>query len=185
MKANARATRQSIASGLETAKALELAKRNADTASDQVRITVETTQHQLRPYLYIEKIEPIKLHKDDEFIIVKMRNFGQTPAENVKIKHSIRRCASGAAISEKVALDQANLSRDIPPHHTQTAKLPVNYDDWEGTVESINSGRTILVINLGYSYAGLGKTYFPDRAVIIFDHNGARQPREGDNLKKA
>ena len=78
MRANARATRQAIQSAAETAKALDIAERNAKTVED-------TAYRQLRAYVVVRYAHyiiqgadrPVKLH-------VMLENTGKTPAKNIR-----------------------------------------------------------------------------------------------------
>lgn len=51
MKANARATRQSLASSKDTARAIDVAERNAAAVTEQVRISAEVAKRELRAYV--------------------------------------------------------------------------------------------------------------------------------------
>ena len=86
-RANARATRQSIAAAADTKAAIAVAERQADIAAD-------IAQRQLRAYLDFDGIKWLRDESRDEEdrmmtgISYGVKNFGHTPATNVSILHS-------------------------------------------------------------------------------------------------
>ena len=184
MKANARATRQAVAGAADTAKALEIATRNADAAGAQVEVAQEIANAQLMPYVYIERVEPVELDPDDPRILIKLKNFGKTPATNVKVCATFRRCRTGEAVAARIDLHKVVAGPDIPPSHTQTIGCPIDVEDWPGTVDRVIDQTIVIVLTIRVSYSGLKtKTVWRDD-VIIFDHTGPRQPQHSDNLRK-
>lgn len=180
---NFRALKLAEGASEETKGALAIAERNADAAAEHVIIARDSAKHQLRPYLYIERIEPIILLSETRNISIKLKNFGKTPAENVEISNSFRLCKSGQAVSKTTDLSKRSKSRDIPPGHTQTSLIPISYDDWTAAVELIKNGDVILVIDILYKYTGFDRVqYEPDPLVIVFGKEGPRQPTPDDNL---
>jgi hypothetical protein len=84
MRANARATCQAVASAAETAKALEIAERNANTAIKQVEISEMTAKRHLRAYVDTD-IGSIGIDDSGRLLIdLQIRNFGKTPAKKVQ-----------------------------------------------------------------------------------------------------
>lgn len=86
MKANVRSTRQAIASAADTAKALAIAKRNANAADAQVRNSEKTARRQLRAYMMIDHCTIEMLENNEGFILqATLKNCGVTPAYNAGI----------------------------------------------------------------------------------------------------
>lgn len=183
MKANARATRQAVAGAADTAKALEIAAQNAAAATAQVEVAQRTSDAQLMPYVYVERIVSKDFDPCDSNILIRLKNFGQTPATNVKAAATFRRCATGQAISAKIDLSRAVASADIPPGHTQTIRTPIDVEDWPGTIDRVLDETIIIVVTLRIIYSGLKTTTVYRDEVIVFDHMGPRQPQPSDNLK--
>lgn len=90
MRENARNTRRTVATGRETAHALEVAARNADAASAQVRISEDTAKRELRAYIKLEPVITDRKFEYDEPIVIPfmMINYGKTPAKNCNFLNS-------------------------------------------------------------------------------------------------
>lgn len=178
-----------VAAAIFARKAAIETEKGAQAAIDAVgetkkanQIARDSMKNQLRPYLDIESVKPAKLTESDETVLVTLKNFGQTPAMKVQVASTFRRCAIGAAKIGKINLTQASTCRDIPPNHKQKARLPIDCEDWPGTVKAIANGEIILVIAFRFAYNGLGQRLYPRQSYIIFDKDGARHPVASDNL---
>lgn len=80
MKGSARATRRALVSGEETAKALAIAKRNAEAATAQSKIARETFEAQNRPWLFVKAVEIHFEHMESAIVSVRLWNYETMPA---------------------------------------------------------------------------------------------------------
>lgn len=181
-----RARRESREAAKDTQRAIDIAERNADAAYRQIEISQNAADAQLMPYIYIEKILTISIDQIDQSepnILVKIKNFGKTPATKVKIDAKFRRCETGKAVAPKIDLRKSPFCEDIPPNHTRSMRIPLDVENISGTIQRILDKKIILVVGIRYSYAGLNKNTAWRESVIIFDHMGPRQPVVADNLQ--
>lgn len=89
MRASARATRQAIASGAETRRALEISERNAAASEMNVKETQRIGEAQVRCYLTATSASIWVKSDGDAVITTKVKNTGQSPAIDVKWKPEI------------------------------------------------------------------------------------------------
>lgn len=178
-----RARRQAREAACETKRALDIAERNADAAAAQVKVAHDVAERQLRPYLYVEKVEPVALDPMSNIISIPIRNFGKTPAINVRACARYRRQKPKEVYYSSVSLSEDHAMRDVPPTHAQTIHSTINVEDWASTVAKIRTGEIVLVIYFGYEYSGIdGSKYGPFTETIIFGQNGPRQAIPNDYL---
>lgn len=88
MKANARATRQAVASDITTQRALEYARLNADAAHRLAEASDQGFRKQLRAYLVAGDVEILSVTEDNIFGSLYIKSKGQTPASITEIKYS-------------------------------------------------------------------------------------------------
>jgi hypothetical protein len=102
MKANARATRQAISGGAQTAASLAIARANADAANEQVVVARESAVNQIRPWLTFKEIHTQVVSNGHSTggqfskgftVTIEWENTGNSPAmavrmycEDVKVK---------------------------------------------------------------------------------------------------
>jgi hypothetical protein len=178
-----RARRQAREAARETKRALDIAERNADAAAAQVKVAHDVAERQLRPYLYVEKVEPVDLDPMSNIILIPIRNFGKTPAINVRACATYRRQKPKEVAYSNVSLSEDHATRDVPPTHAQTIHSTINVEDWASTVAKITTGEIVLVIYFGYEYSGIdGSKYGPFTETIIFGQNGPRTAIPNDYL---
>ncbi len=148
-------------------------RRAADAGFRANEIAQESSQRQLRPYVHIEGMKPERPKSGMKDISITIKNFGHTPAENIRTAFSWCYCP---ASQDRWSLPGARvtLDRGIPPGHIQTATIgPTDEEDWSQEVEYVRQGlgefRVVLVVT--YEGYGIdGEDTF--RALIRFGKNG-------------
>jgi hypothetical protein len=172
MKANARATRQAVASATETAKALEIAQINAESAIKQVEISELSAKRQLRPYVHIEKILPKRPKAGFNSVVLYLKNFGKTPAINLKTSFGAGIYTIGASLWPLPSV-RVTLGRDIAPGHFQ--KAIIGFDYTEDEVRQLIDGLIEIHITYIVEYGGFGIDGVDDlTANIVYTSEGAR-----------
>lgn len=89
MKANARATRQSIASNIETQRAIEIAAITAAAAQRHAEVALLSSKKSLRAYLAVDNIEVKLVSASAVSVEVFIVNKGSTPARVLDVKHKL------------------------------------------------------------------------------------------------
>jgi hypothetical protein len=166
MKANARSTRQAVASAAETERAIEIATRNAETLQRQVEISKSNSERQLRPYVHIEKIFPETIEDGLKEVRIVIKNFGQTPAEDLLVKFGWAYCPNSEDLWP-LAEATVMLGRSIAPGHVQNAIVSAdgnwtNEIDW--TAKGLGEFRIIFIVE--YSGFGIDREKFTSPIII-------------------
>lgn len=132
MKANARATRQAIASASDTAQALLIARENADAALAHVKTANSVAEHQLRAYLALSltKIKRDAAADDDGgmFYTYKfaLQNLGLTPA--IKVEFRMNRFIGVDEpkrewLAQQLWAPMGSIERKVGVYHPDTFRL--------------------------------------------------------------
>ena len=172
MKANARSTRQAVASAAETEKALEVARSSANAMTKQVEVHRQNAERQLRPYLYIEKILPERPNEQFKTVEIHVKNFGQTPATDLKVIFGFGIYTVGAALWP-VPSSSSRLMRDVAPGHFQRAIIGSEFTSDE--VALLIKGEAEIHITFLIEYAGFGIDGLDKlKASIVFTSEGPR-----------
>lgn len=169
-----RTTNVAIAATQDAEEALEIAKLNADGASRAVlaanegnAIARQSVQTQLRPYLYIEKIEArfdhmlsVKYIGDTADFEILLKNYGQSPARNVRI---IAYAAIGDHWSKRSAATLDGVMPfywdDIPPQATRLQK-GIGRDGLKGAHDDIYAGKRSIFVEGQIRYQDASGTWY-------------------------
>lgn len=102
MKANVRATRNAIAGAEDTARAIDIASKNAEAAAKLADQAESTAAHQLRAYLSVTSVVFYDHYagRDDPQLVISIENHGQTPGTIVKKSLSCSWFVSGENAQE-------------------------------------------------------------------------------------
>lgn len=153
-----------------TRKAVADTSEATEAMREANEITRRTADAQLRPYLGIEQVLPKSPENRTQSIEVKLKNFGSTPAQNIKQEWGVAYVPLGMD-SWPVISGVVELGREIAPGHFQRAILEL--DDWATEMANVIAGKGAIRIILRVAYEGLGEVRPPLIAKIIFHKGGA------------
>lgn len=170
----------------ETRKANRISSREYARSRNEARkaykLAADTAEGQLRPYLFVERVDALRTTLDLDCVDIVIKNFGNSPATKVWFTSAFQRCKFGEVVvpsSEQVWLT----CRDIAPHHHQRLRAPIDVEDWRGSVDQIEKGNIVLVIRLKFRYQFAASKFDTGDHVFVIDLQGAREIRTGDNAK--
>jgi hypothetical protein len=147
------------------------AKRSSDAAEGQLRESARVTAAELRPYLFIDRLEmetsnpePFRQHR----VTIVFKNFGKLPARSLRIRHDC------------YFTDQFELRRNVlksrvieipvcAPGHERRAFTGTHLSRNEQDAFDQDVGE--LIVRLRFSYKGEGPRRYREEADYIYDRS--------------
>jgi hypothetical protein len=171
-----------------TRQAVKVASEATNDARKALEIAERTADRQLSPYVYVERIEALDFSAESLVVNIKIKNFGQTPAQNFKTRFNYGWCEAGKIVAFKPDLSVHDLKADIPPGHSQRTISPIDPPDnhigdwnWREFEPLVTNGTMILVVCVSFEFTYFGRLERRD-TVVIFDGSKPRHPLPLDNL---
>jgi hypothetical protein len=155
------------------------------TTFRETRKANDIAKNAQRPYLYIDKIRPAELSKFTKHLVLDIKNFGATPATQIKVGMTARRCLNSAVVAPKCFGGQWIACDDIPQGKVLPTEAALEFEHWPEFMAAHAKGESVLVCSIWIEYAGVDGVAvdYPLRSTIIYGVNGPRMPHPSDNLQ--
>lgn len=125
LKLTRKATTIAVEATKDAEKALEIAGRNADAATEQVTVAAKTAQQQLRAYVFAIECRLARYDLAHPIVItVRLKNSGQTPAYDLRVWLLKDAFSEGDKRSFLRTDDATASSTDLGPHTVFEVRLP-------------------------------------------------------------
>jgi hypothetical protein len=151
-------------------RAAEEARRSSNAAEGQLRQAARVTAAELRPYLFIDRIEMATKEGDSHWrygVTIFLKNYGKIPARMVRVRSHCYFSDDLAQLSKEVLRKRIISIPVVAPGHERKA-----FDGtlvWAEDQAKFDDGTGEIILRVRYSYKGDAKERFRDEADFVYD----------------